>query len=139
MNCPDLKAHLFGEEPGAAEHLKTCGSCQEEWARLQLTYAALRSLPDEEVPRRIAFVSDKVFEPKWWRRIPKLIPAAALLSAAIIFHALYVSGSVAAVEARLLQRDEETRAAVNASFEYLNKKLAAERSLNAGYIPSYKQ
>jgi hypothetical protein len=30
--------------------------------------AALRSLPDAEVPRRIAFVSDKVFQPSPWVR-----------------------------------------------------------------------
>ncbi len=134
MNCPDLKAYLFGEEPGAAEHLKTCRSCQEEWARLQLTHAALRTLPEEEVPRRIAFVSDKVFEPRWWQRIPRFVTATAMLSAAILFHALYVSNSLAGLEKRLTDRDEETRAAVAASFEYLNKKLTAERKLNAGYI-----
>jgi hypothetical protein len=36
--------------------------------RLRLTEAALFSLRDEEVPQRIAFVSDKIFEPAPWRR-----------------------------------------------------------------------
>jgi hypothetical protein len=60
--------------------------------RARATVEALRSLPDEEPPRRIAFVSDKVFEPAWWRRLwaaPKWgFASAAMLSGAIVFHAV---------------------------------------------------
>ena len=45
-------------------------SCREELARLRLTLDALSTLREEEMPRRIAFVSDKVFEPRWWQSVP---------------------------------------------------------------------
>ena len=45
-----------------------CSSCREELDRLRLTEAALFALRDEEIPQRIAFVSDPVFEPSPWRR-----------------------------------------------------------------------
>ena len=49
-------------------HLPQCGECRAELNRLRLTTAALRVLPDVEIPQRIAFVSDKVFEPSRWSR-----------------------------------------------------------------------
>jgi hypothetical protein len=49
--------------------LATSVEAREEVERLRLTHRALLSVPDEEVPRRIAFVSDKVFEPSRARRI----------------------------------------------------------------------
>ena len=49
-------------------HVKTCEPCSEELDRLRIMGAALRSVPDEEIPQRIAFVSDKIFEPSPWRR-----------------------------------------------------------------------
>jgi hypothetical protein len=69
-----------------------CAGCREELAQLTLTQTALLSLADEEIPQRIAFVSDKVFEPKWWQTIwrsgPVLVFASAvLLSSAIFVHA----------------------------------------------------
>ncbi|MEP7362875.1 MAG: hypothetical protein ABI972_06435 [Acidobacteriota bacterium] len=60
--------------------------------RAAAAVAALRSLPYEEPPRRIAFVSDKVFEPTRWQRfwaVPKWgFASAAMLSGAILFHAV---------------------------------------------------
>jgi hypothetical protein len=78
-------------------HVKSCETCREELDRLRLTEAALFSLRDEEIPQRIAFVSDPVFEPSPWRRAvsafwnsgPRLgFASAALLSAAIVVFAL---------------------------------------------------
>ena len=51
------------------------------------------TLRDEEPPRRIAFVSDKVFEPRGWQRLwnsgPRLgFVSVAMLSMAIIVHGL---------------------------------------------------
>lgn len=67
------------------EHLRSVNP--EEVERLEATVAALRSVPDEEIPRRIAFVSDKVFEPKWWQRFPVWgLASAAMLSGAILTH-----------------------------------------------------
>src|SRR3954447_7825444 len=98
MGCSpfDLKDFFFGELSKADgqsvdKHLAGCVACREELERLQLTQAALLSVRDEEPPRRIAFVSDKVFEPTWWQRMwqsgSKLgFASAALLSAAIVAH-----------------------------------------------------
>ena len=98
MNCSpnDLKDFFFGElaeaERGRVRaHLGECSECHEEFERLRLTQSALHSLRDEEPPRRIAFVSDPVFEPHWWRRMwrsgPQLgFASAAMLAAAILVH-----------------------------------------------------
>ena len=98
MSCSpfDLTDYFFGELSKADgqsvdKHLAGCIGCREELHRLQLTQTALLSVRDEEPPRRIAFVSDKVFEAKWWQRMwqsgSKLgFASAALLSAAIVAH-----------------------------------------------------
>ena len=93
MSCAsneiDLKAYVLGEAPQeerrAVElHLKSCPTCQEEAARLGFLQSSLLALRDEEVPRRIAFVSDKVFEPSWlqrfWQSGARLGFASAALS-----------------------------------------------------------
>jgi anti-sigma factor RsiW len=99
MSCPsiDLKAYALGEMDrremtSVEEHIHTCQACHEELERLGLTKAALFSLPDEEPSRRIAFVSDAVFEPRWWQRIWHSGPvmgfvSALVLAAAILVHA----------------------------------------------------
>ncbi len=77
-------------------HVRTCQPCREELERLQLTEAALFSLREEEIPQRIAFVSDKVFEPspvrRWlaafWGSAARLgFASAAMLSVALIVFA----------------------------------------------------
>lgn len=99
MSCPpfDLKDYFFGELNAAERaetdaHLTGCATCREELRALSATKAALMALPEEEPPRRIAFVSDKVFEPRWWQRLwtsgPQLgFAGAAMLSVAIVLHA----------------------------------------------------
>lgn len=97
MTCSsvDLKAYALGEPSGGsgvAAHIESCETCREELERLRLTQSALLSLPEEEVPQRIAFVSDKIFEPRWWQRLWASAPAlgfasALLLAAAILVHA----------------------------------------------------
>ena len=57
------------ERPALEAHLVACDDCAAELRQLRLTTAALASLPDQEPPRRIAFVSDKVFEPSWINRL----------------------------------------------------------------------
>lgn len=91
----DLKAYALGEADasvrrGVESHVESCGACRAELDQLGVTRAALLTLPAEEMPRRIAFVSDKVFEPKWYQRLfdwPKIaLASTAMLSAAILIH-----------------------------------------------------
>ena len=104
MNCSpfDLKDYFLKELPNPQRrevegHLAGCQVCREELDGLHMTQAALFSLRDEEIPQRIAFVSDKVFEPSPWRRgwnafwgsTARLgFASAAILSAAILVSAL---------------------------------------------------
>ncbi len=100
MTCPDFdwKGFVLEELPAPErrrmeEHLKTCAACSQEVESLSLTTAALRRLPVREMPRRISFVSDPIFEPNWWQRFwssaPRLgFASAAMLSLAIVVHAL---------------------------------------------------
>jgi anti-sigma factor RsiW len=97
MSCSsiDLKAYVLGEanrqEQAACEnHVAACAGCREELAQLTLTQTALRSLVDEEIPQRIAFVSDKVFEPKWWQTIWRSGPAMVFASAVLLSSAIFV-------------------------------------------------
>src|SRR5579885_643117 len=75
MSCSpfDLRDYLLKElsetETRQVDaHVRGCAGCREEVERLRLTEAALFALRDEEIPQRIAFVSDKIFEPSPWRR-----------------------------------------------------------------------
>jgi anti-sigma factor RsiW len=95
MSCTnyDWKAYVLGElnEAGRREaesHAAHCSLCRDELASARLTLDALSTLREEEVPRRIAFVSDKVFEPKWWQAFLKPSFAGALaIALAILVHA----------------------------------------------------
>jgi len=92
MNHIDVKAYAVGEmseadKRAAASHVASCESCREEMAGLQVTLSSLASLRDEEAPRRIAFVSDKVFEPRWWQRLfSPTFASACVIAAAIVAH-----------------------------------------------------
>ncbi|MGA3260789.1 MAG: zf-HC2 domain-containing protein [Bryobacteraceae bacterium] len=104
MSCSpfDLKDYFFEELDGAERkqveaHVTGCRTCREELSRLRLTGTTLLSLREEEIPRRIAFVSDPVFEPSAWRRwwsgfwnTPARLGfgSAALVSAALVVFAL---------------------------------------------------
>ena len=102
MSCSpfDLKDYFFGELSSAErsavdQHVTACVSCREELGALNTTRAALMSVAEEEPPRRIAFVSDKVFEPTWWQKLwssgPRLgFASAAMLAAAIVVHGFAV-------------------------------------------------
>jgi anti-sigma factor RsiW len=103
MSCSpfDLKDYFLQELPSPRRvqveaHVKTCLTCREELERLHLTGAALFSLRDEEIPQRIAFVSDQIFEPsplrRWlngfWGSTARLaFASAAMLSASIVYFA----------------------------------------------------
>lgn len=79
-------------------HVKTCPACRAELDQLQLTESALLTLREEEIPQRIAFVSDPVFEPSplrrffsdFWGSAARLgFASAAMLSAALVVSALH--------------------------------------------------
>lgn len=119
---PDqLKDYIFGELNAAERReveaaLASNDALREEYARLQMTQTALMSVREEEMPRRIAFVSDKVFEPKWWQGWlnsgPRMaFASSALVAGAIVFHAVSQPAPVAPVaqmdQAQLEQRIAE--------------------------------
>ena len=75
MSCSpfDLRDYLFGElvedqRRQVDVHVRACSGCHEDLERLRATHSTLLALRDEEVPQRIGFVSDKVFEPSLGRR-----------------------------------------------------------------------
>ena len=89
----DLREYLFDEltpeqRREVEQYLKTSGKARDELEQLKTTQSALLSIPDEEVPRRIAFVSDKVFEPsaalRLWRDFWDAAPRLAFGLAAIL-------------------------------------------------------
>jgi anti-sigma factor RsiW len=110
MNCSphDLHDYLFEELSPAQTtdvraHLKTCAPCATELDRLRATQTVLLALRDEEIPQRIGFVSDKVFEPspvrRWlagfWTSAARIgFVSAAMLSGAILVHTVHSAQEV---------------------------------------------
>ena len=96
-----LRDYAFDELSGAERlalerHIESCSACEADLRSVQLTAAVLQSVPDREIPQRIAFVSDKLFEPSPWARFwrgffgsPMQVgfASACLLAAAISFSA----------------------------------------------------
>ncbi len=89
---------LAGDELRSLEqHLANCAHCASDLDRLRLTTAALRVLPDREIPQRIAFVSDKVFRPSpvarffgsFWNSAARLGFASALVLAVALIVSAY--------------------------------------------------
>ena len=126
-NRPDWKAYTLGEMDATARrdaeaHAASCSACQEELAGLRITLDAMAVLREEELPRRIAFVSDKVFEPSAWQRFLRSLrqpsfAAAGVIAAAILIHAfarpaaappsLAPQVDVAAMEAKVAAQVEQ--------------------------------
>jgi anti-sigma factor RsiW len=140
MSCTsyDWKAYALGElDAGgrhqAETHAAACRSCREELATLRLTLDALSTLREEEIPRRIAFVSDKVFEPRLWQRwtqsfLRPSFAAASVIAAAILIHA-FVRPAVAppvdaaAIESRI---ESEVSKRIDAALQRQEQKSAQE-------------
>jgi anti-sigma factor RsiW len=146
MSCEnyDWKAYALGELPAndrreAESHASACEGCRGELAQVRLTVDTLAALREEEVPRRIAFVSDKVFEPRWWETFlkPSFI-AACVIAAAIVAHGYMMRTATddAAIQARVDQAvtkavagvEERNARAVNA----VNKEVTDLYVRNAG-------
>jgi hypothetical protein len=123
---PDWKAYALGELDAdacrdAELHAAACSDCQEELAGLRITIDALATLREEEIPRRIAFVSDKVFEPRWTQRmwqsfLRPSFAAGAVIAAAILIHA-FVRPPVASAPPRVDTAAVEARIAARITAE----------------------
>lgn len=102
MQCADFdwKGFVLQEAPpherrAMEEHLKGCPACQREVDALGLTLVAVRQLPQHPVPRRLAFVSDPVFELPWWKRFWRMpAPAWGFASALVIAVAILLHGQM---------------------------------------------
>ena len=107
----ELKA-LFREAP------------QEDQERVAAAIVALHQVPDQDPPRRIAFVSDKVFEPRWWQRIPAwgMAGASAMLSVSILAHG-WLMRPVASIPA--VAATAQTMPADPAAYEKISRQLEA--------------
>src|SRR6185369_3499413 len=123
---PDWKAYVLRElgqdaHRQAEAHLATCSICHEEVATLRLTLDTLSTLREEEMPRRIAFVSDKVFEPRWWQRVfSPTFAAGALVAAAILIHGVLQPGQAqvdAAVTKAVSQMESRHVQEIQAMYE----------------------
>jgi anti-sigma factor RsiW len=148
MSCPsyDWKAYALGElaphdRREAETHAATCSSCREEIATFRLTLDALSTVRDEEVPRRIAFVSDKVFEPRWWRTLfHPSFAAACVIAAAILIHAFVrpAPAPAPAIDQATLQSriDAAVAKAVveQSDTEVIEKQLRLIYARNAGIV-----
>ena len=89
----DLRDYVLDElsaeqRADVERYLQSSAEAREEVERLKVTQRALLSVPDEEVPRRVAFVSDKVFEPspavRMWRAFWGETPRLAMGLAAVL-------------------------------------------------------
>jgi len=146
MNCsllesqPDWKAYALGELDASARreaesHAATCSVCRDELATLRLTLDAMSTLRDEEIPRRIAFVSDKVFEPKWWQTLLNpTFAAACVVAAAILVRAF--AGRPADAE---LQQAQINAAVAQAVAAVETRQSAELRAAYEMYDKQFKQ
>ena len=148
MSCEgyDWKGYALGElaagERREAEgHAATCEGCRGELAQVRLTVDTLSALREEEVPRRIAFVSDKVFEPRWWQTFLRpaffspMLAAACVLAAAIVAHGYMMRPQAmddAAIQARINQAVVRAVADVERHNAELNTQLTALYAGNTG-------
>jgi anti-sigma factor RsiW len=131
---PDWKAYALGELDPAARrqaesHASTCAACRDELATLRLTLDTLSTLREEEIPRRIAFVSDKVFEPRWWQQLwNPTFAAACVVAAAILVHAFLARPGDAAlqqaqIDAAVAKAVARQSADTMAAYEMLDKQF----------------
>ena len=113
----ELRDYAFDElaaesRPSMEQHIAGCSDCTAELDRLRLTTAALRMLPDREIPQRIAFVSDKIFEPsptrRWfagfWNSGARLgFASACVLAAGMVVSAYHKPAAVTSVAPPIVQ------------------------------------
>jgi hypothetical protein len=128
----DWKSYALGEMDAPARreaeaHAALCSNCREEMSTLRVTLDALSTLREEEIPRRIAFVSDQIFEPRWYQRIFNSLwspnfAAACVVAGAILVHAFARPAQVPA---------EQMQAQIDAA---VNKAVATVQANDAEQI-----
>ena len=145
MSCAyDWKAYTLGEmnpadKREAEAHASTCPDCRMEVASLRLTLDAMSTLRDEEVPHRIAFVSDKVFEPRWWQQLwNPTFAAACVVAAAILFHAVRQPGNAALqqaqIDAAVARAVSDLQVNQQAAYEMMDKQFKQMYKTTAGMV-----
>jgi anti-sigma factor RsiW len=150
MTCSnfDWNAYALGELDSSARrdaeaHAAACIACREELAKTRLTLDALSTLREEEPPRRIAFVSDKVFEPRWWQALLTPSFAGALIVAiAILVHAFArpavdqkeIQTVVARAVADTQTQYEDQMKAMLAAYEEMQKQNRLMYMQNTGLV-----
>ena len=133
MSCSpfDLRDYLFNElaqeeRRQMDQHVRSCGGCHEELERLRITQTTLLALREEEVPQRIGFVSDKVFEPSsvrrvwqaFWGSAPRLgFASAAMLSVALMFFTFFRQTPASAAPLDTTRIEAQVSARVGAAVE----------------------
>lgn len=153
MSCSpyDLRDYVLAEldetERRSVEaHANACATCREELERLRLTHTALMVLREEEIPQRIAFVSDKVFEPSPWRRSWKFLwtssarlafgASAMFLIASLVWNrpaTVATAPSAPVVDVAKLQAEFDTRLRAEVA-KALAASEARQQSRNAEFI-----
>lgn len=116
--CPhDLRDYVLDELSDAERreveaYVASSPEAASELERLQVTQQAMTAVTEEEPPRRIAFVSDPVFEPspglRWWRAFWESAPRFALGAAALL---AVVFGGIWATEPTLARTSGEWKLA----------------------------
>ena len=141
--CPSFGELKEAERASTESHVRACGRCREELQGLQSTRETLLVLREEEIPQRVAFVSDRVYEPSAWKRYwaafwssgPRLgFASAALLSVALLVHAyrpVTPATAAPAVDAAALRADvaREVQAAVTRAVAAADDRHKAETTL----------
>jgi anti-sigma factor RsiW len=151
-NCGqfDWKAYTLGELDAPARreaeaHTTTCASCREELAGMRLTLDVMATLKEEEMPRRIAFVSDKVFEPRWYQRLwSPTFAGATLLAAAILVHGFarpssgvdqaQMDAAVTKAVEQVEAKHQEQLAEVVTAYDILNKQFRQVYMQTSGIV-----
>lgn len=108
----NLHDYVLGELDASQQaeveaYLADSAEARDEVERLRLTLTALEGLPAEEPPRRIAFVSDKIFEPTGWARLRSWLTGGApgmAFGAAACLAVLF--GGIALTEPRLASNSD---------------------------------
>jgi hypothetical protein len=124
-----------GERPGMEQHIAVCHDCAAELDQLRVTTAVLRVLPDREIPQRIAFVSDKVFQPSplarlfggFWNSASRLgFASACVLALALVVSAYVRPAPVASHEVRTIVQTPDVSKQIDAAVAQAIAKIRQE-------------